>query len=111
MPVLVQLARIDTPVRAAFVPVDDVFENRAAELANLAAQPATVGMGIIVTGQKASSDQIESLRRDGVRYCLWDGFSDSEARFVVNRALYDTTRGEVRGRTRVPTELVAPPGA
>lgn len=98
------LARLDRPVRGAILPTPDGFQDRPQELARLAQR--TGGMSYIVTGKEPEADEIDGLRRDGVRFCLWDGFNDSELRFVINRALYDSTRGEVRDRTRVPTHLV-----
>ena len=99
------LARLDRPVRAAIIPAGDRFLDRARELAQLSG--ACGGLRYVVTGKPPEPDAIDELRRDGVRFCLWAPFSDSELRFVVNRALYDPTRGEVRDRTRVPTELLA----
>lgn len=97
------LARVDRPVHGAILPVAGTFLDRAAELAMLAEK--AVGLSYIVTGKEPEGAAIDDLRRDGVRYCLWEAFSDHELRFVVNRALYDRTRGDVRDRTRVPTDL------
>ncbi len=97
------LSRTERPVRGAIIPVEDEFLDRAGELAKLAEK--CLGLSYIVCGKEPEPAAIDGLRRDGVRYCLWDGFSDHELRFVVNRALYDRTRGDVRDRTRVPTGL------
>ena len=101
------LTRVDRPVRAAILPAEfgDAALDRANELARLS--EAAGGVRFVVTGKPPAADAIDGLRRDGVRFCLWQPFTDSELRFVTNRALYDSTRGEVRNRTRVPTDLVA----
>lgn len=99
------ISRLDRPVRTAIVPAQFEFLDRASELARLAKDAGS--LRYIVTGKEPSADDVDGLRRDGVRFCLWEPFTDSEMRFVLNRALYDTTRGEVRERTRVPTNLVA----
>jgi hypothetical protein len=99
------IARLDRPVRAAIVPARFEFLDRASELARLASDAGS--LQYIATGKEVPPDDVDGLRRDGVRFCLWEPFTESELRFVINRALYDTTRGEVRENTRVPTNLVA----
>ena len=54
-----------------------------------------------------SSFPSEPARRGSPTGDLVEQGVDGELRFVVNRALYDRTRGEVRLDTRVPTDLMA----
>ena len=100
-----KLARVGRPVRAAILPMADGFPDRASELARLS--QAAGGMRFVVTGEPPAAGSADSLRRDGVRFCLWHPFTDGELRFVINRALHDSERGETRGRTRSPSDLVA----
>lgn len=99
------LARLDRPVRAAILPTENAFLDRPTELARLAHDSGS--MRYIVAGKQPNADEIDGMRRDGVRFCLWEPFNNSELRFVINRALFDSTRGDVRDRTRVPTHLAA----
>ena len=99
------LSRVGRPVRAAILSADAVIPDRGRALARLATSSG--GMDFVVAGKRPPPDVIDEMRRDGIRQCLWGSFTDGELRFVINRALFDTTRGEGRLQTRVPTDLTA----
>ena len=102
-----QLAEHPPGVRVVLSPTHFHPPDRARMLAELmeAAQP--LGVCVIVTGELPAANVVSAWREDGASLCLWEPFNDSSLRFVVNRALYDSTRGEIRDEFRVPTDLVA----
>lgn len=101
------LRRQAQPVRASMFPPDATFDARAAELKRLNDAAGPLGLRLIVSGSRPKDPELCRLKRDGVRFCLWRPFNDSELRFVLNAALYDDMRGQVRPSTRVPTSLIA----
>jgi hypothetical protein len=100
------LRRQNQPVRLMLFPAEAQFSNRGAALAQLSQMQGGLGMRAIVTGRRPDAGTIAALKRDGVRFSLWSPFHDSELRFVLNAALYDTTRGEVRPAVRVPASMM-----
>jgi hypothetical protein len=101
------IARQEGAVRAMLMPVDAPFDDRRAALEELTSTTRSVGLQVVACGKPPAPEELDALRGDGVRFCLWAPNHDGELRFVVNRALYDRTRGEVRLDTRVPTDLMA----
>ncbi len=100
------IARQQEGVRAALIPIAQRFENRADELTKLSDAAGVRGLRFVVVGERPASAECARLRAAGARLCLWNPFTDAELRFVVNLALYDRTRGEVRHQVRVPTNLM-----
>lgn len=101
------ISRQEGPVRAMLMPMDAPFDDRSAALELLASTSRSLGLQVVACGKPPTPEEVDALRGDGVRFCLWAPYNDGELRFVVNRALYDRTRGEVRLDTRVPTDLMA----
>ena len=99
------ISRSAEPVRATLVPADLGTPDLAADLDRLRRTAGT--MDFVALGPQPASERVEALRKAGVRFCLWHPIEDSALRSVVNRAVYDEGRGEVRGETRVPTAMVA----
>jgi hypothetical protein len=99
------LPRVGEPVRAGIVPVDHACADLPAELTRL--RRACGDISFVVVGARPDPATAEAFRKADVRLCLWDRIEDSALRFVVNLALFDEQRGEVRGELRVPTPMVA----
>lgn len=99
------LQRQDAPPRAAILPADPPFRPLKEALAPLVA--AAPALRLLALGERPGLEAAEALRRAGVRHCLWDPCTDSELRFVLNRILYDSRRGQERTELRVPTGLMA----
>lgn len=95
------------PIRVLMFPIDAPFESRPADLRRLCDASGALGLRSIVSGTQPSAGELAALKRDGVRFALWKGFHDAELRFVLNAALYDETRGQLRPNLRVPTSLIA----
>jgi hypothetical protein len=95
------------PVRVLAFPPDASFAKRSEELRQMAEAAGPPGLRLVVSGSRPAGPELSVLKRDGVRFCLWRPFNDSELRFVLNSALYDDSRAEVRPNTRVPTSLIA----
>jgi len=93
-------------IRVLMFSSDAPFENRARDLRRMTEASGALGMRTIVSGPQPNAEGLAALRRDGVRFCLWKGFHDAELRFVINSALYDETRGQLRPSVRVPASLM-----
>ena len=93
-------------VRVLMFSSDAPFANRAKDLRRMTDAGGALGMRTIVSGPQPNADELAALKRDGVRFCLWKGFHDAELRFVLNAALYDETRGQLRPASRVPASLM-----
>ena len=93
-------------VRVLMFSSEAPFANRAMDLRRMTEASGALGVRMIVSGQQPNPDELGALRRDGVRFCLWRGFHDAELRFVLNAALYDETRGQLRPSARVPASLM-----
>ncbi|MCP3984286.1 MAG: PilZ domain-containing protein [bacterium] len=62
---------------------------------------------IVLTGMRPDVTIIDAARAAGANFGVWEPYHDSELRFVINRAAFDKTRGDVRDELRVPTQLAA----
>ena len=109
-----RVARPLEPVRAILLPADFALPHRAGELDHLVRAAGTVGLRFVAVGERPAAEALGHLRDKNVRLCLWSPFHERELRFVLNRALFDPTRGfydseqaEVRHDLRVPTSLGA----
>lgn len=94
------------PILVLMFPPGAPFTQREKDLRSLAEAGGAFGLRIIVSGNRPSAPEIAALKREGVRFGLWKPFHDSELRFVINNALYDETRGQLRPSPRVPASLV-----
>jgi hypothetical protein len=93
-------------VRVLMFSSDAPFANRSRDLRRMLDAGGALGVRVIVSGPQPNADELAALKRDGVRFCLWRGFHDAELRFVLNAALYDETRGQLRPSARVPASLM-----
>jgi hypothetical protein len=109
-----RVAHPQEPVRAVLLPADFTLPQRAGELDQLARAAGTSGVRFVAVGERPDAEALRQLRDKNVRLCLWSPFHERELRFVLNRALFDPTRGfydseqpDVRHDLRVPTSLGA----
>jgi hypothetical protein len=109
-----RVARPLEPVRAILLPVDFALPLRAGELDQLSRAAGTSGLRFVAVGERPAAAVQAKLRDKNVRLCLWSPFHERELRFVLNRALFDPTRGfydseqaDLRHDLRVPTSLGA----
>jgi hypothetical protein len=95
------------PIRAALM----ASEPKAADLSGAlhALRKAAVGgvLRFIAVGPRPTEDGIRKLRSAGVDWALFDGFTDTELRFLLNQASADASSEERRVSMRVPTPLTA----
>lgn len=101
------IRRQDQPARVVLFPTDAPFGDRTLALRRMAEAAGVLGLRCIVSGEQPNASAIAALKRDGVRYALWRGFTDADLRFTLNMALYDETRGQIRPALRVPANLIA----
>ena len=102
------------PVCAILLPASLALPQRASELDQLTRAAGTIGVRFVAVGERPAAAVQAKLRDKNVRLCLWSPFHERELRFVLNRALFDPTRGfydveqaDVRHDLRVPTSLGA----
>ncbi|MAE93241.1 MAG: hypothetical protein CL910_01135 [Deltaproteobacteria bacterium] len=62
---------------------------------------------LVPIGLEPGPEVAASLRRAGVRWCLWEPYEEHELRFVTAAALMAGDPGERRKRMRVPAQLFA----
>ena len=62
---------------------------------------------LVPVGLEPSAEVAMSMRRAGVRWCLWEPFEDQELRFVASAALMSGNPAERRKTLRVPAHLLA----
>jgi len=109
-----RVARPLEPVRAILLPADFALPRRTGELDQLTRAAGSAGLRFVAVGERPAADALALLRGKNVRLCLWSPFHERELRFVLNRALFDPTKGfydssqaDVRHDLRVPTSLGA----
>jgi hypothetical protein len=101
------IRRQDQPARVVLFSTDAPFADRTLDLRRMSEASGALGLRCIVSGEQPNASLIAALKRDGVRFALWRGFSDADLRFTLNMALYDETRGQIRPALRVPANLIA----
>jgi len=62
---------------------------------------------LVPVGLEPSPAVSRTLRRSGVRWCLWEPFETAELRFVTAAALMSGNPAERRKKLRVPAQLLA----
>ncbi|MBW2241535.1 MAG: PilZ domain-containing protein [Deltaproteobacteria bacterium] len=95
----------DEPIRVALV------SSEAPDPASLIerlreARPAEM-LRILLVGMRPDVATIDAARAAGAKFGLWEPYHESELRFVINQAAFDSTRGDVRDELRVPSQLAA----
>jgi hypothetical protein len=102
-----RLLRTEKPaIRAALVSSEPGVADLTRTLSTLRAAPPGGPLRFIAAGPRPPEALRQKLLNAGVDWALYDAFTDTELRFVLNRASYDGT-AERRDELRVPTTLVA----
>jgi PilZ domain len=102
---LVLLAReYRSQVGAALVPAE-LVGSRLPTLRKRVLDPLALPASAIVTVGEPRPDEVETLRSEGLRFCLRTPHQPHELRYVVARALSDTDPDELRRDPRVPCEI------
>jgi hypothetical protein len=94
-------------IHGAIVPVGLRLAELGPRLARLRSSGRSQRLRFVVAGPRPGEDGLRQLRAAGIDFTLFEPSSDTELRFVLNQATYDTIEGERRDDLRVPTSLVA----
>jgi hypothetical protein len=98
--------RAQNPVRCLVLAEGHGLEDPARELPDLARQLSAEWVEFVAAGELPAGEEVDALRRAGVRYALWQPYTHEELRFVINLAHYNDI-GKPRSDARVPTNVVA----
>jgi hypothetical protein len=94
------------PIRAALVSSEPGVADLTRALTTLRAAAPGGHLRFIAVGPRPPESTRQKLLNAGVDWALYDAFTDTELRFVLNRASHDGTT-ERREELRVPTTMVA----
>ena len=95
------------PIRAALISSESPIPDLARTLQRL--REASVGklLRFIAVGPRPPDSVRQKLGFAGVDWALYDSFTDTELRFLLNQSCHEGSKGERREELRVPTTLVA----
>jgi hypothetical protein len=95
------------PIRAALISSEPAVPDLARALQSL--REASLGklLRFIAVGPRPADGVRQKLGFAGVDWALYDSFTDTELRFLLNQASHEGEKGERREDQRVPTALVA----
>jgi hypothetical protein len=99
------LLRREDLIRVALVSTE--MEDPAGCVREIRAAAGLRELSVVLVGNRLTVAAAETAKEAGAKLALWEPFHDSELRLVLNQAAFDETRGEVRDRLRVPTQLAA----
>jgi len=103
-----QLLRSELPpIRAALISSEPRVPDLPRVLQGLREAARMPGLRFIAMGPRPSDDVRVRLRAAGVDWALYDAFTDTELRFLLNQASHDGRKGDRREELRVPTTMVA----
>jgi hypothetical protein len=94
------------PITAALIPSQPEVADLSAALDPLRRAAAGRTLYFVAVGPSPTAAEREKLRAARVDYALWDAFTDTELRFVLNRCTYGDEKGDRREELRAPTPLV-----
>jgi PilZ domain len=94
------------PIRVALIASEPGVTDLTRTLQALRTASPGRQLRFIAIGPRPSEAQRTKLLNAGVDWALYDAFTDTELRFVLNRALHDS-HTERRDELRVPTTMVA----
>ncbi len=100
------LAQASPPIRVGLLATEHAFADSVAalrEVDGLSPRP----LEWIAIGQRPDDAELLMLREAGVRFALFDPFTDEELRFVVNEAHHAASPDIPRHGQRVPTHIRA----
>jgi hypothetical protein len=95
------------PIRSAVIPSEPRVPELARVLNGLREAARMPGLRFIAVGPRPPDDARARLRSAGVDWALYDAFTDTELRFLLNQASHDGRKGDRREELRVPTTMVA----
>jgi hypothetical protein len=95
------------PIRAALISSEPGVAELPRVLQTLREAARMPGLRFIAMGPRPSDEVRQRLRSAGVDWALYDAFTDTELRFLLNQASHDGRKGDRREELRVPTTLVA----
>lgn len=96
------------PVRAVLLPVPPPLDDPIRDAARLREAGPREGLQLVAVGARPDAQGIDRLRKAGLRFACFEPWTDSELRFILNRAIYDPGRARIKVRDglRVPTNLM-----
>ena len=100
------LVQASPPIRVALLATDHAFADAASALREVS-QLAPGPLEWIAIGRRPDDAELVVLRGSGVRFALFDPFTDEELRFVVNEAHHAGSPDIPRIEQRVPTHMRA----
>jgi hypothetical protein len=95
------------PIRAALVSSEPGVADLARTLQALREASIDKVLRFIAVGPRPAESVRQKLGFAGVDWALYDAFTDTELRFLLNQSAHDGQKGERREEPRVPTSLVA----
>jgi hypothetical protein len=95
------------PIRAAILSSEPKLDGLAVTLRKLREASADGELKFVALGARPSESARQKLRSAGVDWALYDAFSDTELRFLLNQAYHEDDKGERREEPRIPTTLTA----
>jgi hypothetical protein len=101
------LASEKPPIRAALIPSEPDIPDLTRSLQSLREASGGQELRFIAVGPRPSDDVRKKLRASGVDWALYDAFTDTELRFLLNQANHDAVKGDRREELRVPTTMNA----
>lgn len=97
----------EPPIRAALISSEPAVADLSRVLQGLREAARMPGLRFIAVGARPAEEVRKRLRAAAVDWALYDAFTDTELRFLLNQASHDGIKGERREELRVPTSLVA----
>ena len=95
------------PIRAALISSEPGVADLARTLQALREASIDKVLRFIAVGPRPAESVRQKLGFAGVDWALYDAFTDTELRFLLNQSSHDGQKGERREEPRVPTSLVA----
>lgn len=95
------------PIRAAVITSEPKVVDLALTLRKLREAASGPDLRFLAIGPRPTESIRQKLRTSGVDWALYDAFSDTELRFLLNQANHNAEKGERREELRIPTTLTA----
>ena len=102
-----ELASSHESLHAALLPTSFDFAGRAVDIERLRKSARSPRLRFVAAGDAPDDDARQRMGRAGVDFLLAEPITDSELRFVLNAAVWQSGKGDARRSPRVPTDLVA----
>jgi PilZ domain len=95
------------PIRAAVISSEPKVADLSTTLRKLRECASGPELRFLAVGPRPADSVRQKLRAAGVDWALYDAFSDTELRFLLNQASHEGDKGERREELRIPTTLTA----